>query len=120
MSVMFLGIAHVLCKLSKDKSNVWSSEDHCEHKTTNGLLVLCDIDSFIIICRRAQVFIVSSRDLLALMCALSETKSFEDCADVLLLIKVNCTVLPVMVDLYTKDLCISPRFLALNLLDSFL
>src|SRR5436190_3408102 len=114
MSVMFWGIAHVLCKLSKDKSNVWSSEDHCKHKTTNGLLVLCDIDSFIIICRRAQVFIVSSRDLLALVCALSETKSFEDCADVLLLIKVNCTVLPVTVDSYTEDFMYLPQILGIE------
>jgi len=78
------------------------------------LLVLCDIDLFIIICRRAQVFIVSSRDLLALMCALSETKSFEDCADVLLLIKVNCTVLPVMVDSYTKDFMNLPQILGIE------
>jgi len=78
------------------------------------LLVLCDIDLFIIICRRAQVFIVSSRDLLALMCALSETKSFEDCADVLLLIKVNCTVLPVTVDSYTEDFMYLPQILGIE------
>ena len=48
------------------------------------------------------------------MCALSETKSFEDCADVLLLIKVNCTVLPVMVDSYTKDFMYLPQILGIE------
>src|SRR5438045_9161863 len=97
MSVMFLGIAHVLCKLSKDKSNVWSSEDHCKHKTTNGLLVLCDIDSFIIICSRAQVFIVSTSDILALTCAMSETKSVQDCVHAFLLITGNRAILHVTI-----------------------
>ena len=48
------------------------------------------------------------------MCALSETKSFEDCADVLLLIKVNCTVLPVTVDLYTEDFMNLPQILGIE------
>ena len=48
------------------------------------------------------------------MCALSETKSFEDCADVLLLIKVNCMVLPVMVDSYTEDFMNLPQILGIE------
>ena len=48
------------------------------------------------------------------MCALSETKSFEDCADVLLLIKVNCTVLPVTVDSYTEDFMNLPQILGIE------
>lgn len=86
---MVLGwVAHELTELSEEERNIRSCEDHRLHKASNCLLVLGDIDPFVVVIGGAEVLVAGCRDSLRLEGLLCDSKLVKDALELLLLVNL--------------------------------
>src|ERR1700712_1708465 len=98
------GVAHVLRQFPHNKSDIWPCEDRGIHEASNSLLVLSDVDSFVCVCGRAEVRIITGRNRTTLVLRSGDAKLIQHVGDILFLIKVESAVLSVSSNACTQNL----------------
>ena len=114
MAMVFSGVTHVLAQSAEYECDIRSSENHRVHQASDSLLILSRVNSGIIVSRRPELLIIGHGNLLVLIRLFPESKLLEHCPEVLFLIKVKASGLPVTGDSYAENLMNLPQVLGVK------